>query len=107
MLTLEITTSVLGQSSEYGTNTYQHFCQRVKKAPLLEPPKVASRPSTASLPPPEEFMKSPSASAAPGEVMVTEHALAKGGKVFQRHENLTLRVGPLPKNWEKKLDPVR
>ena len=27
------------------------------------------------------------------------------GHVWQRNENLTLRVGPLPKNWEKKVDP--
>ena len=27
-----------------------------------------------------------------------------GGKIFQRNERLTLRVGPLPKGWEKKVD---
>eukprot|EP00039_Didymoeca_costata_P021881 m.3158 g.3158 ORF g.3158 m.3158 type:complete len:1082 (-) comp2700_c0_seq1:73-3318(-) len=27
-----------------------------------------------------------------------------GGHVFQRNENLTIRVGPLPKGWEKKID---
>ena len=37
---------------------------------------------------------------------VTVHAIEGGGHVFQRHENLTKRVGPLPKNWEKKLDAV-
>ena len=33
--------------------------------------------------------------------------LHKGGQVFSRNERLTLRVGPLPDNWEKKTDPVR
>jgi hypothetical protein len=30
-----------------------------------------------------------------------------GGHVWIRNENLTMRVGALPRGWEKKIDPVR
>lgn len=33
--------------------------------------------------------------------------LHRGGQIFSRDERLTIRVGPLPKPWEKKTDPVR
>ena len=29
-----------------------------------------------------------------------------GGHVWIRNENLTVRVGALPRGWEKKIDPV-
>lgn len=35
----------------------------------------------------------------------TKGKVVDGGHVFQRHEQLTMRVGPLPSNWEKKIDP--
>jgi hypothetical protein len=42
------------------------------------------------------------------EDVVEKTQMANGaGHVYQRNENLTLRVGKLPKHWEKKRDPVR
>lgn len=32
--------------------------------------------------------------------------LKNGGVIFSREESLTIKVGPLPAHWEKKLDPV-
>lgn len=40
------------------------------------------------------------------KVTKTKSKTVDGGHVWQRNEQLTLRVGPLPKQWEKKLDAV-
>ena len=37
----------------------------------------------------------------------TKSKVTEGGHVWIRNENLTLRVGPLPRGWEKKIDSVR
>ncbi len=42
----------------------------------------------------------------PRPVVRRASKLRQGGQVFTREEQLSKRVGPLPANWEKKMDPV-